>query len=348
VPAAQNLQIVKKGMVFYMDNKIYTPQDVADILKIKKNTVYEMIKRGDIKAKKLGKQLRILPSDVEAYVKGSTISEDRKIDRSSNPSNFVNEITRYSNHDLNLRENQPGILQDALPNSIILCGQDIVLDLLCNRISQGFGLQILRSYLGSYNGLYALYQRQVQLATAHLWDAPSDTYNLPYLDKLLPGESFQVYHLFKRMQGFYVAKGNPKNLHNFDDFRRNDLTFINRERGSGTRILLDQMLLKHNISSNTISGYTREVNSHLSALSVLMRGGADFALGPNHLSFTTDRLDFLPLKEESYDLIVLNENMTNPIIRLIIELISKEDFKNELAQVYSYDITTMGELIYSK
>ena len=329
-----------------MDNKVLTPQEVADLLKIKKNTVYEMIKRGDIKAKKLGKQLRILPSEVEAYVKGNRTSVDTDIVGESKVNTFSNKVTSYSYTDLNLPENQPGILQDAPSNSVILCGQDMILDLVCNRFSQTFGNQLLRSYLGSYNGLYALYLRQVQMATAHLWDAASDTYNIPYLKMLLPGQSFRVYHLVNRTQGFYVTKGNPKNIVDFEDFHRSDLTFINREKGSGTRILLDQMLQKLNISTSRIVGYNREVNSHLAALSVLLRGGADFALGCNHLPFSTDRLDFIPLKEESYDLIVLAENLANPKIRFIIELITDKDFQNELEQVYGYDISNMGKLLY--
>lgn len=328
-----------------MDNKVYTPQEVADLLKIKKNTVYEMIKRGDLKAKKLGKQLRILSTDVEAYVKGKQSSEDMNIANEAQINIFQNAVSMYQIHDLNLPENKPGFLQDAPSNSIILSGQDMLLDLLCNRHSQIYGGQILRSYLGSYNGLYALYLKQVQLATAHLWDGATDIYNLTYLEKLLPGQSFSVFHLINRKQGFYVPKGNPKNIHSFNDFNRSDIIFINREKGSGTRILLDQMLIKLGISTNKITGYTREVNSHLAALSVLMRGGADFTLGSSNLPFANDRLDFIPLKEESYDLIVLNESMANPQVYAFIQLLSDKELQNELEQVYGYDTSNMGKQI---
>lgn len=334
-------------MVRNMDNKVFTPQEVADILKIKKNTVYEMIKRGDLNAKKLGKQLRILGSDVDTYVKGTKNTESKYIDKEVNTDSYRNSINKFSQNDLTLPENQPGFLQDAKSNTLILCGQDMILDLLTNRLNQTFGIQLLRSYLGSYNGLYALYQKQVHIATAHLWDAATDTYNIPYLEKLLPGQSFHVYHLIKRVQGFYVKKGNPKNILGFEDFRRNDITFINREKGSGTRILLDQMLLKHNITIPLVNGYTREVNSHLAALSVLMRGGADFALGCNHLSFATEHFDFIPLKKESYDLILLKESLANSMIRSIIDLLSDQEFQEEIAQVYGYDITNMGDLIFA-
>lgn len=331
-----------------MDNKVYTPQEVADILRIKKNTVYEMIKRGDIKALKLGKQLRILPSEVDAYVKGSKKSDMFHPVIDTKASYMTNEITMFSSNDLTLPENQPGILQEARPNSVILCGQDMILDLLCQRLSQTFGIQLLRSYLGSYNSLFALYQKQVQIAAADLWDSKTDTYNLSYLEKLLPGQAFHVYHIINQMQGFYVAKGNPKNILNFEDFKRKDITFINREKGSGTRILLDQMLQYYDITPDTISGYTREVNSHLATLSVLMRGGADFTLGSNHFAFATEHFDFIPLKEESLDLIILKEDLSNPVIRLIINTLSDNSFQNDLAQVHGYDITNMGELIYSK
>ena len=90
-----------------------------------------------------------------------------------------------------------------MANQIIICGQDIVLDLLANRLNQCIGENVFRSYKGSYNGLYAMYQGEVNVATAHLWHGKTNSYNIPYISSMLPGTDLVVLHLLKRKQGFY-------------------------------------------------------------------------------------------------------------------------------------------------
>ena len=142
-----------------MEEKFLSPQDVADLLQIKKNTVYEMIKRGELRATKLGKQFRISKSEVYDFM-GTPISDDDT-------------------------------------DKIIICGQDQILDALCALFNdeEGFRMKAFRSPMGSYRGLYEMYQNDNCVATAHLWDSESDTYNLPYVTRMLPGEKLAVYHL---------------------------------------------------------------------------------------------------------------------------------------------------------
>lgn len=305
-----------------MDETIYTPQEVADILKIKKNTVYEMIKRGDIKAAKLGKSFRILASDVESY-----LGQDRK--SAAKPA---------------LEEDSASLFASEAPlPAVILCGQDVLLDLMANHLNHNeYGIQVLRSYLGSYNGLYAMYQRQVHIATAHLWDPDTDTYNIPYISKLLPGVPVCIYHLAYRMQGFYVRNGNPKKLTGFGDFGRSDLTFINREKGSGTRVLLDNMLLGLGVDPTKIGGYLTEAGTHLAAASAVVNGSADFALGNERTSFQVKAIDFIPLKKESYDLVLRKDETGHPVIKKLIELIKSNEFRAEIRGLGGYDVEDMG------
>ena len=117
-----------------------------------------------------------------------------------------------------------------------------------------------------------MYQGQADAATAHLWDMETDTYNLPFISKLLPGERVQVYHLVGRTVGLYVAAGNPKGIHRIEDFVRPDVTMVNREKGSGIRVLTDSLLLRAGLSPRTLNGYEDVVGSHLAAAAAVAGG----------------------------------------------------------------------------
>lgn len=324
--------ITEEKEVNLMNEKILTPQEVADILKIKKNTVYEMIKRGELKATKMGKQLRILEADVNAYL-GVTNEPANAAAPSSEPNTEFN--TRFT--DKTARNFQ------AHASAFVICGQDIILDKLCNLVnSKPFGVEALRSYMGSYNALYSMYQGNAQIATAHLWDPETDTYNLPYIPKLLPGLNVAVYHLLKRKQGFYVPSGNPKRLQGFRDFKRQDLRFINREKGSGTRILLDCKLQQLMIQPKNIHGYEYEVNSHLASATEVAKGNADFALGNERTSLQIPSIEFIPLQEESYEMVIRTEDINHPIFQEIIRLVQSAEFQEEVMLMGGYDVTDMG------
>ncbi len=341
-----------------MEQDVLTPQEVADLLKIKKTTVYEMIKRGDIPATKLGKQLRIQKRDIMHLLQNNqTISPAYKSNESSNQvktSTIVNHkqvshstvidhdvVNTTSSSNIHVKQNSAYINESN--SSIILCGQDMLLDVLANKINTNtFRPNILRSYLGSYNGLYAMYQGQVHIATAHLWDAETDSYNITYTSKLLPGIKVRIYHLVKRMQGFYVQKGNPKNITGFGDLSRTDIRYANREKGSGTRILLDNMLNKLSIPASLLPGYEIEMNTHHGVASAIAKHEADFGLGTSKASKDFDTLEFLPLKEESYDLIIREEDMEHPVVKLIISTIQSKEFRKEIDLLGSFNTDDMG------
>lgn len=307
-----------------MNESILTPQEVADILKLKKNTVYEMIKRGDIKASKMGKQFRILRKDVDAYLDAQ--SNTKEMSTSTSDVTYTAQIP------------------SNLPGTFIICGQDILLDKLCNYLNENnYGIQALRSYKGSYNALYSMYQGQAQIATAHMWDPETDTYNLPYVSKLFPGLNIAVFHLACRKQGFYVPTGNPLKIKSFEDLRRPGLRFVNRELGSGTRILLDCKMQKLGISPQLLKGYTDIVNSHLEAATRVAKGDADFALGNERTSLQLPSIDFVPLQTESYEMFIRTSDMSHPLFSKIIQLIQSKEFQDEVNLMGGYDLTDMGK-----
>lgn len=298
---------------------LYTPFEIADLLKIKKSTVYELIKRGELISTKIGKQLRISEDAIKQYLAKDTITT---LKDSQLPHNKLLSAT----------------------DGLILCGQDAVLDYLCSLLeAHPSGVKTLRSFSGSYNSLYSLYFDKVHVASTHLWNAKTNTYNLSYIEHLLPGTPVECYHLMKRQQGFYVSHGNPKGIHNIFDLTIPAITFVNREKGSGTRILFDELLVSNKIESSKINGYATEVLSHVAGASYISSGKADVALGQEAVLRNFPSLDFIPLKEESYDLVFLKRNRELPCFKAMVEVIQSNEFKNLLEQQTYFDITDIGK-----
>lgn len=315
------------------DNTSLTPQEVADILKIAKNTVYTLIKRGELNGYRVGKKVRVDYKDVIAY-KNKTKSVKDETDEVEKRWGDVFSAPLDS--------------EEHIPErGFVICGQDIVLDILSRFLEQHpYGVRPLRSYLGSYNGLYLLYKGDVQLASAHIWDSSTNTYNIPFVKAMLPGTPAVLVHIGKRMEGFYVAKGNPKNIKGWDDLRRVDVTFVNRERGSGVRILLDEHLRMMGVLGKTLPGYGRECLSHLAVASTVARGGADIGVGNEKAALQVKNIDFLPLQEESYDLIMRKEDLDKPPFRAILEIARSAAFREELEGIGGYDLSNLGKIVY--
>ena len=318
-----------------MEERIYTPQEVADILKIKKTTVYEMIKKGTLEATKMGKQFRIADSSVQKVLHGTQ--------------NTVQTLSTAFVPDSSKAPSFPNRQSEAV-NGLIVCGQDLLLDILCQQANDVLGEnRFLRSYQGSYNALQALYKEEVHVATAHLWDWQTDEYNMAYIPHLLPGEQVCVYHVCNRPVYIYVAKGNPKKITSFEDFCRKDVTIVNRERGSGIRVLLDSLLAKNEIEPTTINGYSHVVNSHLAAAGVIATKGADCALGNAGGAAQYPNVEKVLFKQESYDLIFRKSLEDSTEIQTLLQILRSTPFQQMIAGMGEYDVSQMGiEILISK
>lgn len=311
-----------------MDDEIaYTAEDVAKLLKISKNTVYELIKRGEINSYKVGRKIRFTRKDVDAYVAAAK----------------------------SIQAATPLISSEKLPEQVsiaqgtkdfVICGQDMMLDVLSNYLAQHSpNTRALRAYIGSYSSLVALYQGSVHAASAHLWDADSGEYNISYVKCLLPGIPTVIIHLSWRMQGLYVAKGNPKNISGWEDFTRPGLTMINREKGAGSRVLLDEHLRRLGVYGSSIIGYNRETQSHLTVASTVGRGGADVAVGNEKIARHVDNVDFIPLQKERYDIVVKREDFNTPQVQAILEIVRSREFRSQFEGIGGYDTSEMGKII---
>lgn len=332
-----------------MSEKLLTAKEAAEILKVRKNTVYDMIKRGDLKASKLGKQLRIRQGDLEFYIQyGSQakVYQEGNSEQKNNIEKDEFERNTQNRTEKNVMAN-PGFGQAGMCDQIIICGQDMVLDLLANRLNQCIGENVFRSYKGSYNALYAMYQGEVNVATAHLWHGKTNSYNIPYISSMLPGTDLVVLHLLKRKQGFYVQKGNPKNIQSFEDLKRSDITIVNREPGSGVRVLIDEKLRQAGIPTQEVNGYQDIVSSHLEAAAAVNRGDADVAVGSEKHSLSVPGIDFLFIQEESYDMVIRKEDFLKKPYQKMIEIIRSSEYQKEVAGLGGYNVENMGKIIYS-
>lgn len=332
-----------------MSEKLLTAKEAAEILKVRKNTVYDMIKRGDLKASKLGKQLRIRQGDLEFYIQyGSQakVYQEGNSEQKNNIEKVEFERNAQNRTEKNVMAN-PGFGQAGMCDQIIICGQDMVLDLLANRLNQCIGENVFRSYKGSYNALYAMYQGEVNVATAHLWHRKTNSYNIPYISSMLPGTDLVVLHLLKRKQGFYVQKGNPKNIQSFEDLKRSDITIVNREPGSGVRVLIDEKLRQAGIPTQEVNGYQDIVSSHLKAAVAVNRGDADVAVGSEKHSLSVPGIDFLFIQEESYDMVIRKEDFLKKPYQKMIEIIRSAEYQKEVAGLGGYNVENMGKIIYS-
>lgn len=317
------------------ENSVLTPEEVADILKIAKNTVYELIKRGELNAYKVGKKFRIDLKDIEEY-KNSSKRKKSSTSESRLNQNFSSTISN------------PNILKSETISSsgLVICGQDSVLDILSRYLEvHPKGVRALRSYVGSYNGLYELYNGTAQIATAHLWDGDSGEYNIPYVRRMVPGVPTIIVHIACRMLGFYVAKGNPKKILSWEDLKRDDITIVNREKGSGTRILLDEHLRKIGVLGTQINGYERECISHLAAASTVARGGADLGIGNEMASLSVKDVDFIPIQKERFELVMKKEDMLKGPFQAILEILQSDEFKSELKGIGGYDLEETGKIV---
>ena len=317
-----------------MEEISLTPEEVAARLKIAKNTVYELIKRGELPAYRVGRKIRVDLKDVENYKK-----QGKRIELA------VDENSLGSNNEARLAQIiEPRASQQ--PQGIVICGQDVLLDVLSRQLERHpSGIKAFRHSIGSFPGLLALYHEQADLAAIHLWDGDANVYNIPYVRHMLPGIKTIIIHLACRMQGFYVAKGNPKSINDWRDLTRGDIKLINREKGSGTRVLLDEKLRLLGIDSRLIRGYEVEEPSHLAIASAVARGDADVGLGNEKVSMQVRGLDFIPLQKERYELVMRKDSLHKPFMQAIIDILQSQDFKRELNGLGDYDTSETGRMI---
>jgi len=224
-----------------------------------------------------------------------------------------------------------------------LGSHDLALELLADHLEQDSATPNLVAIpIGSLDGLMALRQGFCQITGCHLFDPVGGEYNTSYVRHLFPGQPMHVVTLAHREQGLLVAPGNPQQIRCLEDLERDDITFINRKTGSGTRLWLDQQLGKLGVDSAQIRGYDQEVSTHFQVAEAVLQREADFGLGVLAAARQFD-LDFIPLFEERFDLVIQDEYYMDPLLTPALEIINDLTFRQAVSALGGYDTTHTGE-----
>ncbi|MBU2430988.1 MAG: molybdopterin biosynthesis protein, partial [Proteobacteria bacterium] len=235
----------------------------------------------------------------------------------------------------------------SIENTIVITGShDNTLDLLADHIRQVNGaISISSSHVGSMGGLMAIKKGACHLAGAHLLDPDDGSYNISYIKKYLPDQKVYLINLVMRDQGLIVPKHNPKHIQSIADLKDKGLQFINRQPGSGTRILFDYKLKVLGMEPGEIRGYENDEYTHMSVAVSVLSGRADAGLGIHAAARALD-LDFIPVVTESYDLVIPERFFDTPKIQVLLETIQTKSFKDQVNRLGGYSTHKTGTLLY--
>lgn len=220
---------------------------------------------------------------------------------------------------------------------------DMTLDLLAQFLAPR-QRRLASANVGSQGGLVALRRGEAHLAGSHLLDPETGEYNLAYIHQYLPGVPVQVIALVEREQGLLVQPGNPKSIHDLRDLARPEVRFVNRQRGAGTRVLLDYELGKLGIAPESIQGYTQEEYTHLAVAAAIASGRADCGLGIAAAAQAL-ALDFVPLAQEHYELVIPTEFYHAPLLAPLFDVLADPVFRRAVAAMPGYGVARMGERV---
>ncbi|MGE5299559.1 MAG: molybdopterin biosynthesis protein [Acidobacteriota bacterium] len=238
--------------------------------------------------------------------------------------------------------------KEEIENTVVCIGShDNALDLLANILKKNYPKYSLSSaHVGSMGGLVALKKDEAHIAGTHLLDEDTGEYNVPFIRRLLADRKIVLINLVYRQQGLLVPKGNPKKISGFEDLVRDDIVFINRQSGAGTRLLTDKYLKELEIDPKTVRGYEREEYTHMGVASAVLTGVADTGMAILAAAKALD-LDFIPLAKERYDLAVPAKYLPMPTLLALLKIIMEDrEFRSGVEALGGYDVSDMGKVMY--
>lgn len=216
---------------------------------------------------------------------------------------------------------------------------DLVMDIVADM------MELTSSHVGSMGGILSLRRDECHLAPIHLLDMETGEYNTSYVKKYFPGKRMALIKGIQRSQGFIVQKGNPHDIKRCADLTREDLIFANRQKGAGTRVLLDYHLKMERIEPREIRGYQREFTTHMAVAAAVKNNTATTGLGVLSAAKAMD-LDFVPLSNEDYDFLVHGDSMEMDQVRDFVNLIKSNEFQYRVKDLGGYGFENTGEIIW--
>ena len=230
------------------------------------------------------------------------------------------------------------------PGLLVMGSHDLALDLLASHLRRLYGVEMTSAHTGSLGGLIALARGEAHVAGCHLLDEESGEYNVPFVRRVLTGVPVAVVTLVGRSQGLLVQRGNPKRIGALEDLLRGGVAFINRQKGSGTRVLLDFLLRQAGLHQHHPRGYDVEVDTHTAVAAAVASGQADAGLGILAAARALE-LDFIPLWDERYDLVVPRAVRDLPQVKALRHVLSSAEFKDSMREMGGYDTSQTGVVV---
>ncbi len=300
--------------------EMLTTKEVAEYLSINEKQVYRLIKEKKIPATRItGKWLF--------------------------PKNLIDEwVMSSARESVNISTKR-----GTLDNQVVIAGSnDLALEMLAkNAAIQHPRYTISISNVGSLAGLIALQKGNCHVAAAHLLDLETGEYNSSFIKKHFPNLKIILLNLAHREQGLIVKKGNPLGIKTLRDLANKTLTFINRQEGSGTRVLLDYRLKEYEIDPAEIPGYSKIAHTHMDVALEVFSGTADVGIGILAAARMLD-LDFIPLATERFDLVIPSENYGTGAVKALREVLNSEEFKQRITQMGGYETRDTGKIVYER
>ena len=228
----------------------------------------------------------------------------------------------------------------------IVASHDLALNMLVSQLKHRQPkVNVDLTYAGSLGGLIALQEERADLAGIHLLDEETGEYNYPYVRHILVDREVAIVHLAYRIQGLMFGTGNPKQIKGLEDLRSPDVRMINRQKGSGTRVLLDLKLRQQGIASSEVKGYEKEADSHLAVARGIAQGQADVGLGIEAAARACN-VDFLPLFREKYDLVMPVEKYRSRVLSHLLRIVASEEFRKVVTEAGGYDTSQTGDTTF--
>lgn len=300
--------------------------EAAALLHIGRNAVYALAKTGELPSYRLGRKLLFSLKDVQAYLE-SKHSTSPSAQKSLTEEGAATEKLSYP--------------EDAF----VIAGQGMATDFIVECL-QSEGAQAMRKPCSSYAGLVDIYKGRASATLVHLYDQRTNSYNIPYVQRLAPGTPVTVFRLIRRWQGFAVAKGNPHSLSTWSSLLQNDVRLANRSKGSGSRVLLDEKLLSLEANPWSISGYGNEYPTGLAAGSAVASGVADVAIIGEQAAAQIEGIDFVRMQPEWLDVVVAKHGEGRKLCRAMKALFADASFKREYSRIVQGQDDSLGAIIY--
>jgi putative molybdopterin biosynthesis protein len=300
-----------------MTREMFTTKEVAEYLNINEKQVYKLIKDSTIPATRITGKWLFPKQLIEEWI----MENARKSISSPAPK--------------------------AMEHQVVIAGSnDLALELLIKNANlKRPNCTFSISNVGSLAGLIALKNGNCHIAASHLLDLETGEYNSSFIKKHFPELKIILLNLIHREQGLIVKKGNPLGIKTIKHLANKKLVYVNRQEGSGTRVLLDYRLRENGIDPSEIPGYSRIAYTHMEVALEVFSGSANAGIGIFAAARTLG-LDFIPLANERFDLVIPAENYTTPTVKTMLEVLNSAEFKSDVIKMGGYDVQETGKIIY--